>query len=141
MGTRALIKFQKDDKILCSISCQFDGYPTGWGQTLANTIKNLKIVNGFNSNHDITNTANGIGCLAATVISKFKLETGLGGVYMIHNDSECEIDYTYIVYGEVYSFPRIRVESGDYLLWDGWASGYDGAAIEKAEEALMNSQQ
>lgn len=88
MGTRSLTFFyhyQKEQPFCCFYR-QFDGYPTGHGQELANLIAPMRLVNGFQMDMKAGEVANGMGCLAAQVITALKSEIGLGGIYMTDTD-------------------------------------------------------
>ena len=77
MGTRSLTIFNdewKNEEIVVFYR-QYDGYPEGHGTELLTFIDNMKIVNGI-SLYKNEKIANGMGCLAAQVISHFKEETG-----------------------------------------------------------------
>lgn len=77
MGTRCLTHFRDRDTILCTLYRQMDGYPDGHGQELADFLNGFKVVNGINSRdeEEYPKLANGLGCLAAQVISHFKTDT------------------------------------------------------------------
>ena len=87
--------------ILCMYR-QYDGYLSGHGMELAEFLQDFNVVNGYNMNSP-SRTANGIGCLAAQLISHFK--DGVGNIY-IHepNATDCGEEFTYTIYknkGEV----------------------------------------
>lgn len=97
MGTRSLT-FVEDgvgDKFVC-IYRQFDGYPSGHGAELAEFLKDMVIVNGYNP-RDTRKIANGAGCLAAQLIAKLK--EGVGGIYIepITATADCGQDYEYYI--------------------------------------------
>jgi len=96
MGTRSLTKFIEEGKEICVLYRQFDGYPEGHGKELAEFLQNMPIVNGYNS--DTQRAANGMGCLAAQVVSNFK--KCVGGFYLYppktHDIGE---EFIYIVSG------------------------------------------
>lgn len=92
MGTRSTIKFLEDDRNLCNIYQQYDGYPSSVGLELAEFLNGMEIINGFGMS-DNTGKANGLGCLSAQFVAKIK--TNIGGVYMTSADDEQE--YNYIV--------------------------------------------
>jgi len=84
-----------EGKILVSIYKQFDGYPGGLGEELKDIAGDLEIVNGFGVESE--EQANGMGCLAAQIIKEMK--EGIGGVYIIHPDSEDRgEEYCYNIY-------------------------------------------
>jgi hypothetical protein len=50
MGTRSLTIFQENDnKEICVMYRQFDGYPDGHGEELARFLSGFTMVNGFNN--------------------------------------------------------------------------------------------
>ena len=91
MGTRSTIKFYEGNKPLLSIYTQYDGYISGVGHDLANFLKDIKVVNGYGSKDTIFNAANGMGCLAAQYLAKFKDK--IGNVYITTPDDEQEYNY------------------------------------------------
>ena len=96
MGTRSLTFVYNDNKKpIINMYRQYDGYPSGHGAELAEFLAPLTLVNGFG--RDNANLANGMGCLAASLVAHFK-ET-VGGFY-IHSvtDTQCGQDYEYHVY-------------------------------------------
>ena len=71
MGTRCLTVIKDyNDKEIVVMYRQYDGYIDVHGHELANFCKDIKIVNGYGS--DTKNIANGMGCLAAQIVSHFK---------------------------------------------------------------------
>lgn len=100
MGTRSTITFigKTGNKEIpyVKIYQQYDGYISGIGYELANFLKKRKIINGISNFNLNSNTANGIGCLAAQYIALKKVE--IGGLYIDPIDSSDEyIDYCYKV--------------------------------------------
>lgn len=67
-----------DDKPLCVMYRQYDGYPEVHGKELSEFLETKKIVNGFGRG-DYDNF-NGMGCLAAQCIKYFK--KGIGDIYI-----------------------------------------------------------
>ena len=109
MSTRAIIRVaereegvsfsEQTDKIRVQIYHHYDGYPEGLGVTLANYLNPKKIVNGIplkpTSSVDL---ANGMGCLAASLIKHLKEKPG--NVYIDYPNAErIDIDYTYYIWG------------------------------------------
>jgi hypothetical protein len=86
MGTRSLtfVYDEQGEKII-NLYRQFDGYPTGHGQELA------EFLSGVNSN--------GAGCLAAQLVSYFKKEPMNFYLYPTSVE-DCGQDYEYHVYVE-----------------------------------------
>lgn len=71
MGTRSLTVMQDDHGTeIAVLYRQYDGYPTGHGQELADFLKRFTITNGINT--DAPHSANGMDCLAAQIITHFK---------------------------------------------------------------------
>ena len=94
MGTRSLTRViprQKGlsyadghlhpEKSVVNIYRQYDGYPEGHGQDLAEFISEFTIVNGFSPGSQDKKVANGTGCLAAQLVEYLK-EGQVGGVYL-----------------------------------------------------------
>ena len=77
---------------------QFDGYPTGHGAELAEFLNVGRMVNGLAQTKTVKEVVfNGMGCLAAQMISHFKKESG--GFYIHPTDvTDCGQDYEYHVY-------------------------------------------
>jgi hypothetical protein len=95
MGTRSLtrvIETYKDDNgkekklLLVTMYRQYDGYPSGHGQELADFLKGGKVVNGI-SIGDTGKVFNGAGCFAAQMISHFKGDSA-GGIYLYPNNTK-----------------------------------------------------
>ena len=95
MGTRSLtrvIETWKDDngkqkkQTLITMYRQMDGYPSGHGQDLAGFLSAGKVVNGI-SLVEKQRVFNGIGCLAAQMVSHFKGD-GAGGIYIYPNNTK-----------------------------------------------------
>ena len=95
MGTRSLtrvIETYKDDngkekkQLLVTMYRQFDGYPSGHGQELADFLKAGKVVNGLGSDRP-AKVFNGAGCLAAQMVSHFKGDEA-GGIYLYPNSTK-----------------------------------------------------
>jgi len=97
MGTRSLtFVYDADNQPLLNLYRQYDGYiEGGHGSELAEFLAGKKLVNGFGK--ESNELANGMGCLAASLVAHFK-ET-VGGFY-IHSvtETDCGQDYEYHVY-------------------------------------------
>ncbi len=103
MGTRSLTYVYKDTfskkdnpEIIICLYRQYDGYPQGGhGEELAEFLLPIKITNGISG--DSTNTANGMGCLAAQMVAHFKKE--VGGFYLYPTlTGDAGQDYEYHIY-------------------------------------------
>lgn len=142
MGTRARVNVMDGNEILVSIYRQYDGYPTGLGQEVANFVGKLRLTNGIG--RDSKNTANGMGCLAAQLIAHLKKE--VGNVYIRDTSSESHgEEYVYTLYerGDVvhmranegsmtaFGLPGDK-ESEMGTLFDGPAKDFNGKQLEAA---------
>ena len=107
MATRALINFveREDgvsfsehpgvDKIHTQIYKHYDGYPQGLGVKLANFLDGYDIVNGLSTDYQGP-VANGMGCLAAQLVSYIKNEAG--NVYLQKPQEKDWEDYEYFIW-------------------------------------------
>lgn len=96
MGTRSLVHFHDDDKILATVYRQFDGYPEGRGKELANFLAGITMRNGYSQGDAAGTHANGMGCLAAQWIAFEKEDIGNVYVYAAGATDCCE-EYVYDV--------------------------------------------
>ena len=113
MGTRSLTFVYEGDKPLVNMYRQFDGYPSGHGQELAEFLDSFdEVVNGIPVG-DKRKLANGMSCLAAQMIANFK--KSVGGFY-IHavTDTDCWQDYEYHVYEN-----KVVVKNPSEVIFDG----------------------
>lgn len=96
MGTRCLTLVQDEEgRTILNLYRQMDGYPSGHGAELNAFLKDMHIVNGYNSNTP-SKSANGMGCLAAQLVAHFK--DGIGQFYIMHPDErDADEEYIYIV--------------------------------------------
>jgi hypothetical protein len=105
MGTRSLTFVYdsykaKNGKLvhrpIINLYRQYDGYPSGHGAEIAEFLAPFKVGNGLGAG-DNTNFANGMGCLAAQLVAKFK--DGAGQFYLYPTDAvDCGQDYEYHIY-------------------------------------------
>ena len=97
MGTRSLtIILDENGKEICVLYRQYDGYPTGHGADLKEFLDGFMVVNGYGSD-DPPKAANGMGCLAAQIVSHFK--SGIGGFYLYPAKTrDCGEEYIYTAY-------------------------------------------
>ena len=91
MSTHSVTTIIQDNKPLVSFYTHSDGYPEGYGLNLYKFLKGFKIVNGIGTVKG--KMANGIDCLAAQLIAKFK--TGIGGVYIIPANIDHDEEFSY----------------------------------------------
>ena len=109
MGTRSLTfvydshKNEAGERVytpIINLYRQYDGYPSGHGAELAEFLKQFTLTNGISvgRGESKTRTANGMGCLAAQLVSNFK-GSDAGQFYLHPTDAkECGQDYEYHVY-------------------------------------------
>lgn len=103
MGTRSLTyvydarESNKDGKALLCMYRQFDGYPSGAGQEIADFAKGFTIVNGYGPGQEeaLGTIANGAGCFAAQLVAHFK--KAVGGFYLrtAEQDQDSGQEYEY----------------------------------------------
>ncbi len=137
MGTRCItiILDERGDELV-RMYRQFDGYPEGHGQELASYLDGFQIINGIGV--DVPEKcANGMGCLAAQIITHFKNDHPLGGIYIDSvNGSFIGVDYIYTIYLDVGNI-KIRCQSGGvrvpWLLFECTPAEF----TEKAKETLV----
>ena len=97
MGTRCLTEVREGNTVLVTMYRQFDGYLSGHGAELKTAFGKTKLVNGI-SGADKGSIANGLGCLAAQVVAKFK--NGPGGFYLeAPGARDVGEEYVYILSG------------------------------------------
>jgi hypothetical protein len=96
MGTRSLtFVYDEEGNKIINLYRQFDGYPTGHGQELGEFLSSGSMVNGLRLGAD-EKFFNGMGCMAAQLVSHFKKESG--GFYLYPTTVEdCGQDYEYHV--------------------------------------------
>jgi hypothetical protein len=118
---------------------QFDGYISVHGLELAKFLKPIRITNGISG--DPTNTANGMGCLAAQIVLHFKksvenyrwdkskddmvsYDSHVGNIYLYPTDArDCGQEYEYHVYENKVEVHRCYDSK---LLFSGtWSEFYD----------------
>ena len=75
---------------------QFDGYPACAGREIAAFLNGMDVVNGYGSDTPVK-AANGMGCLAAQIVSHFK-GNSIGNFYL-HPASQRSVGeaYTYTI--------------------------------------------
>ncbi len=142
MGTRSLtVILDSNDREICVLYRQFDGYPTGHGAELQHFLCGFSIVNGLGSERE-RKVANGMDCLAAQLIAHFKTEAG--GFYLYPAGTrDCGEEYIYTLYlqsnhlmlrlcgGAVtyFGLPGTK-QSRMPVLYDGQIEYFDHRAIE-----------
>jgi hypothetical protein len=115
MGTRSTITINDENgKPLVNLYQQFDGYLSGVGADLKQAFGHTKIINGFGIHQQAGDYANGMGCLAAQIVAKFK--PGLGGAYIVPVGQCEEFNYTL---SEENGLVMVSVTSYDGVLFEG----------------------
>ena len=112
MGTRSLTFVYQEGKPILNMYRQFDGYPTGHGQELANFLLSGEMVNGIPVGENQL-YFNGMGCLAAQLIANFKKSAGGFYIYPI-GSTDCWQEYEYHVYEN-----KVVVKNPDEVIFDG----------------------
>jgi hypothetical protein len=99
MGTRGniIIRQHKTGRIILNIYNHMDSYPSGLGYTLAEFLKNRVLVNGIGFN-ETRKVSNGIGCMAAELVSELKEDVGSVYIQAPINPLKDPNDYTYLIY-------------------------------------------
>ena len=146
MGTSSLTfvyeKYGQIQKPVVNMYRQYDGYPTGHGAELAEFLSSGRMVNGLAQTKTVKEIVfNGMGCLAAQMITNFKQTPG--GFYIHPVDvRECGQDYEYHVsekkdglYVEVYycGCNMFGVSSGEesQLIFQGYLKEFTEFCKEK----------
>jgi hypothetical protein len=125
MGTRSLTRiYDENGEQIINMYRQFDGYPTGHGQELSEFLNSGKMVNGIPVGKP-GHVFNGMGCLAAQVVSNFKSEAGGFYLYPV-SATDCGQEYEYHIYEdrvEVYdSFPSGKLFTGSWKEFEKYCS-------------------
>jgi len=136
MGTRSLTILQDGDgQEIAVLYRQMDGYPDGHGNDLARFLKPFTVVNGFGIGAKRGKVANGMACLAAQLVAKFKRD--VGGFYLYPAGTrDCGEEYRYTVSlkdGQLWL--QCHGGYGDELrlLYDGPAKGWKAELAQAAE--------
>lgn len=112
MGTRSLTFVYDGDRPIMNMYRQFDGYPSGHGQELAEFLLSGKMTNGIPVGVK-EHFFNGMGCLAAQLVANFKKDAG--GFYLYPLDAtDCWQEYEYHVYED-----KVVVKNPDEVIFDG----------------------
>lgn len=101
MGTRSLtyIYDENEPQAMLCFYRQFDGYPEGHGMDLAKFLAGIELINGISGPVTMGKQANGPGCLAAQILTRFKNEFGVGGIYIrpVHEKQDAGQEFEYRV--------------------------------------------
>jgi hypothetical protein len=142
MEIRCLTVVQEDNKDVMVMYRQYDGYPDGHGQELAEFLKGVSIGSGISGDKEMGSFANGLGCLAAQIVAHFK--TQAGGFYLYPSGTrDCGEEFTYIVTAKD-GKPWIKVHEGTVAffgspgtvkaadmpcIWEGFAGDFESAMV------------
>ena len=119
MGTRSLTFVYEENKPILNMYRQFDGYPSGHGQELAEFLLSGEMVNGIPVGVDKL-FFNGMGCFAAQLIVNFKKSAGGFYIYPIESHS-CWQEYEYHIYEDT-----VIIKNPDEVIFNGtWKEFYD----------------
>lgn len=136
MGTRSLTHLHEEgleSPIFLTIYKQFDGYPSGLGEEIAECLGKRELVNGYNNEKT---QVNGIGCAAALLISHLKGDDA-GGVYISKTLGEHDAwhDYSYDIYvqdDELYM--QITERYRNTVLGFGRIKDFDSEKLKNEDE-------
>lgn len=109
MGTRSLTFVYDGETPIINMYRQYDGYPTGHGAELAEFLSQFAAITNGIAVGETRRTANGMGCLAAQLVSNFKGSDP--GQFYLYNPtmSDCGQDYEYHVYQDADNLLRVRI--------------------------------
>jgi hypothetical protein len=126
MGTRATTTVKDSNgKTIMVLYRQSDGYQDCHGKELKEFLETKIMINGI-SYGDKRDLANGMGCLAAQMVAKFKTKVGLFYIYPESTENNY-IDFAYTVYPTDDSDTptlKIKVESHGKTIFDGVVAEY-----------------
>lgn len=128
MGTRSLTTvYDAEQTPLVTLYRQYDGYPRGHGQELADFLRPVTLVNGMT---DTTppRAANGMGCLAAQLVAHFKREIGHFYLYP-PGTTDAGQDYDYHIRPRDHGTLDLVVYCGMDRIWQGPVADYDATQI------------
>ena len=98
MGTRSLTFVYDGETPIINMYRQYDGYPSGHGAEIAEFLSQFEMGNGIPVGKTFEKKyANGMGCLAAQLVSNFKQEAGQFYLYPT-SAVDCGQDYEYHIY-------------------------------------------
>ena len=138
MGTRGLTYvYETWDNEHTPVVCiyrQYDGYLEGHGVELAEFLNRGRLVNGLGGKDNGT-VFNGMGCLAAQMVSHFKKEAGQFYLHAPVLNQDCCQEYEYHVFQDKVVVYAIG-SNNDNVVFDGtWAEFY--TKTKRMEEAYI----
>ena len=114
MGTRSLTYVYDGETPIMCMYRQFDGYPEGHGQELADFLNQLTVGNGIPEYGNLFTFANGMGDLAAQMLVFFKKTPGGFYIHPIDFNQDCWQEYEYHVFEN-----RLVVKNPTEVIFDG----------------------
>jgi len=129
MGTRSLTRVydQFKGELICTMYCQYDGYPTGVGADIYNALKGVNVVNGYNDNTPKP-FVNRMGQLVSYLVKNSDIKYEFTG-----DDSADYIDYTYHLKfkdGKVF----LEVDSFDKQIYSGMLDDFDAEKVQDEDD-------
>lgn len=144
MGTRSLTYVYGDDGF--PITCmyrQFDGYPTGHGQELAEFLLGRKLVNGIPTNNGQLKISNGMNDLAAQLVCHFKSRHDVGGIYLYRPDNvgaDYWQEYEYHIYEHLIAIYNDNCKVPNSCIFNGtWEEFENYCSTERYGEKFVSS--
>ena len=126
MGTRSLTYVYDGETPIMCMYRQFDGYPEGHGQELADFLNQLTVGNGIPEYGNLFTFANGMGDLAAQMLVFFKKTPGGFYIHPIDFNQDCWQEYEYHVYEK-----HVVVKNPNEVIFDGYWSEFLTWTTEK----------
>lgn len=124
MGTRSITTIRHNGTPFVAIYRQYDGYPTGHGQELANILAGHTMVNGIPGGKDVK-VFNGPNDMAATIIARLKGDQ-TGNVYVYGPDTtDMGQDYDYIIDVAGYEDPQITILNWGEKIFQGTVQDFE----------------
>ena len=111
----------------------YDGYPSGHGVELSEFLTQLEFGMGISGNPELYSFANGMGCLAAQMISFFKKSPGGIYIYPVDLDQACWQEYEYHVTDSSVKVVLNGYEEPDEVIFEGSYEEFFDFCREKVE--------
>ena len=131
MGTRSNTVIYDGDVQLLNLYRQHDGYLIGHGAELLAFLEPMTIVNGFTMG--LTNIANGAGCLAAQMISHFKVRVGDFYIVPLQEEDDYAHDYTYTIKVDAGGGIGITVHAYEEQIFEGSIESFKEFIVEEVK--------
>ena len=125
MGTACITTIREGGVDLARIYRQSDGYPTGHGKELKEILGSMKIVNGFQSEMEMGEYANGLGCMAAQLVARLKKR--IGGIYLEPSDEY----WSYLLEADIGGQIILTVYADGKPVFGGPIGEFDPEAVER----------